>query len=64
MRLSRALQDKMMDVRLRDKLLAEGKVTKEQVQAYLAELPDDESKAVYVSDEELFSVKSTKKEEV
>ena len=31
MRLSRALQEKLMDVRLRDKLLAEDKLSKEEV---------------------------------
>ena len=41
MRLSRALKDKLMDVRIRDKLLFQGKITKEQVDKYMAELGDD-----------------------
>lgn len=49
MRLARALQEKLMDVRLRDKLLAEGKVTKEQVKEYLGSLPDDSAKAAYTN---------------
>lgn len=49
MRLARALQEKLMDVRLRDKLLAEGKVTKEQVDSYLNSLSDDTTKATYTN---------------
>lgn len=37
-----ALDEKMMDVRVRDRLLAEGKITQKQVQEFLASLPDDE----------------------
>ncbi|MGI4993160.1 hypothetical protein ACRXCV_11045 [Halobacteriovorax sp. GFR7] len=43
MRLSRALQEKILDLRLRDKLIAEGKVTKAQVEEYLNGLTDEES---------------------
>ncbi|MFG1499197.1 hypothetical protein ABMA70_03235 [Halobacteriovorax sp. XZX-3] len=43
MRLSRALQEKILDLRLRDKLIAEGKVTKAQVEEYLNGLKDEES---------------------
>ncbi|EPZ51463.1 hypothetical protein M902_2634 [Bacteriovorax sp. BAL6_X] len=43
MRLSRALQEKILDLRLRDKLIAEGKVTKAQVEEYLNGLADEES---------------------
>lgn len=50
MRLSRALQEKVMDLRLRDKLIAEGKVTKAQVEEYLNSLPDDEEKSVYTDE--------------
>ena len=42
MRLSAALKDKLMDQRIREKLIAEGKVTKAQVDAFLKSLPDDE----------------------
>ncbi|EQC44538.1 hypothetical protein M899_2303 [Bacteriovorax sp. BSW11_IV] len=50
MRLSRALQEKVMDLRLRDKLIAEGKVTKAQVEEYLNSLPDDEQSSVYTDE--------------
>lgn len=42
MKLAMALDEKTMDVRLLDRLLAEGKVTKAQVDKYLADLVDDE----------------------
>jgi len=41
MRLRVALDEKLMDVRLRDKLLAEGKITKQKVDEYLKSLPDE-----------------------
>lgn len=41
MRLARALKDKEMDTRLRDKLVHEGKLTPKQVEEYLKSLPDD-----------------------
>lgn len=41
MRLNKALNDKLLDKRLRDKLLSEGKVTKAEVEKFLNELPDD-----------------------
>lgn len=41
MRLHKALQDKMMDVRIRDKQVNEGKVTKAEVEKAEAALPDD-----------------------
>ena len=49
MRLARALEEKLMDVRLRDKLIAEGKVTKEQVQTYLNSLEDSSTKATFTN---------------
>lgn len=51
MRLSRALQEKIMDVRLRDKLIAEGKITKEEVKKYLDSLNDDSKNASFTEDE-------------
>ncbi len=45
MRLSRALQEKQMDVRLRDKLMSEGKLTKKQVEEITKALPDDQTRA-------------------
>lgn len=50
MRLSRALEEKMMDVRLRDKLVAEGKLTKEEVKKYLDGIADDTKNATYTAE--------------
>ena len=41
MELKQALDDKIMDYRLRDRLLGEGKITKDQVDTYLKQLPDE-----------------------
>lgn len=43
MRLSLALESKKLDVRLLDKHLADGKITREQYDKYISELADDES---------------------
>ena len=45
MRLSRALNDKKLDLRLRDKLVHEGKMTHKEVEEYLNSLPDDAANA-------------------
>lgn len=45
MKLRIALDDKLMDQRVRDRLLAEGKITKQQVDEFLANLPDDSDNA-------------------
>jgi hypothetical protein len=50
MRLNKALQEKMMDVRLRDKLLAEGKISPAQVAEY--QKGEEESKFAYVEEED------------
>jgi hypothetical protein len=47
MRIAQALKEKLMDVRLRDKLLAEGKVSKEEVEEYLNSVPDETNRLVY-----------------
>lgn len=60
MRLSRALQDKIMDLRLRDKLVAEGKLSKAQVDEYLTALNDETTNAVYTDE---VSKKSTSDED-
>lgn len=39
MKLKLALEEKELDVRLRDRLVAEGKLSKGQVETYLAGLP-------------------------
>jgi hypothetical protein len=41
MELKQALDDKIMDYRLRDRLLGEGKISKEEVAKYMKELPDE-----------------------
>lgn len=46
MKLRQALEEKLLDLRLRDRLLAEGKITKEEIQKTLKGLPDDADKAV------------------
>ncbi len=50
MRLSNALSEKLMDVRLRDKLLTEGKITNSQVNEDLNKLPDDKSNLGFTED--------------
>ena len=51
MRLSRALKDKLFDVRLRDKFLDDNKISKEQVTKYEESLLDDSDKFVFLKDE-------------
>ena len=41
--LKKALEEKVFDLRLRDKLIAEGKVTKKEIDEYLKKLGDDEN---------------------
>lgn len=43
MKLRLALEDKLMDSRLRDRLVAEGKISKKDVDNYLANLPEEDS---------------------
>ena len=52
MRLSQALKEKLMDIRLRDKFLESGKVTKAQEQEYLNSLSDDSSNVAQVAKED------------
>jgi hypothetical protein len=49
-RLSNALSEKLMDVRLRDKLVTEGKISNTQVNEYLHKLPDDKSNLGFTED--------------
>lgn len=51
MRLSRALVEKKMDVRLRDKLLAEDKLSKEEVKKFLDSIPDEAKNSSYTEDQ-------------
>ena len=43
MKLRLALEDKLMDSRLRDRLVAEGKISKKDVDQYLNSLPEEDS---------------------
>ncbi|MFY7993679.1 MAG: hypothetical protein ACOVP4_10330 [Bacteriovoracaceae bacterium] len=52
MRLKIANEEKLVDVRLRDRLLAQGKITKEQLKKHLDGLPDDSKNAVPLDQEE------------
>ena len=47
MRLSKALEEKKLDLRLRDKLLHEGRLNKSEVGDFLESLPDDTANAAY-----------------
>lgn len=42
MKLAKALDEKVMDIRLMDRLIAEGKLSKADRDAHLASIPDDE----------------------
>ncbi|MFZ4714164.1 MAG: hypothetical protein ACOYL6_10645 [Bacteriovoracaceae bacterium] len=46
MKLKMALDEKQLDLRLRDRLVAEGKLTKETLDKAIAALPDDAKNAV------------------
>lgn len=48
MKLREALDEKLMDVRLVDRLLAEGKITKEQFEKHQEALEDEEGHFEYL----------------
>jgi polyhydroxyalkanoate synthesis regulator phasin len=52
MKLRLALEEKLMDARLRDRLVSEGKISKEEVKKYLDSLPDETKNAVPLDHEE------------
>jgi polyhydroxyalkanoate synthesis regulator phasin len=52
MKLRLALEEKLMDARLRDRLLAEGKISKEDVKKYLDSLSDETKNSVPLDHEE------------
>jgi hypothetical protein len=52
MKLRLALEEKLLDVRVRDRLLAENKITKEEVKKYLDSLPDDNKNSVPLDQDE------------
>jgi hypothetical protein len=56
MKLRLALEEKLMDARVRDRLLAEGKITKEDVKKYLDTLPDETKNAVPLDHEEVKNI--------
>ncbi|MEX0798878.1 MAG: hypothetical protein WEB87_05925 [Bacteriovoracaceae bacterium] len=45
MKLRLALEDKIMDSRIRDRLLAEGKISQKDIDAYIQNLPEESSSA-------------------
>ena len=51
MKLRLALEEKLLDLRVRDRLLAEGKISKEDVKKYLDTLGDDAKTAVPLDQE-------------
>lgn len=52
MKLRLALEEKLMDVRIRDRLVAEGKIPKEELKKYTETLPDDTKNAVPLDQED------------
>lgn len=52
MKLRLALEEKLLDIRVRDRLLAEGKITKEEMKKYIDTLPDDAKNSVPLDAEE------------
>jgi len=52
MKLRLALEEKLMDVRVRDRLLAEGKITKEELKKYLDSLSDEAKNAISLDHDE------------
>lgn len=52
MKLRLALEEKLFDVRVRDRLLAEGKITKDDIKKYLESLQDETKNAVPLDHEE------------
>ncbi len=51
MKLRIDLEEKMQDVRLRDRLIAEWKMAKEEIKKYLDKLPDDAQNAEVIETE-------------
>ena len=52
MRLPQALKEKILDLRLRDKLIENGTLTKKQVEEYLNSLTDDSNSMTYTGNSE------------
>lgn len=51
MKLAKALDEKMLDIRLVDRLIAEGKMSKEDYDKHLANLADDSGNYEKVTDD-------------
>ncbi len=51
MKLRLALEEKLLDVRVRDRLLAEGKITKEDIKKFMDGIPDEAKNAVPLDQE-------------
>jgi polyhydroxyalkanoate synthesis regulator phasin len=56
MKLRLALEEKLMDVRVRDRLVAEGKISKEELKKYLETLSDETTNAVPLDHEDNNSI--------
>jgi hypothetical protein len=52
MKLKLALEEKLYDLRLRDKLLSENKISKSQMEKYLKNLEDNAGKAIAMTETE------------
>lgn len=52
MKLRLALEEKQLDVRVRDRLIAEGKLSKEELKKYMETLPDETKNAVPLDHED------------
>ena len=50
MKLAKALEEKRLDLRLVDRLTAEGKLTKAELDAHIKSLPDDEGNYEFVGE--------------
>lgn len=53
MELKQALDEKLLDYRIRDRLLAEGKLSKEDLVKYLNQLPDESKNVKTTSSSEI-----------
>lgn len=56
MKLRLALEEKLLDVRVRDRLLAENKVSKEEIKKYLENLPDESKNSVPLDQDEIKTI--------
>lgn len=52
MNLKTALEDKLMDVRLRDRFLSDNKISEQDINKYLGTLEDDVENCVEIDSEE------------